>query len=124
MNATIWICQVLLAGAFLYSGIMKVSQSKEKLMSIGQTGIAAFPLPAIRLIAILELLGVAGLIIPWRTDILPVLSPVSALCFAVIMLLAAPIHYRRREYKSVKLNIVLLAVCILAAILMFTTMDN
>jgi uncharacterized membrane protein YphA (DoxX/SURF4 family) len=108
MNTLLWTIQGFLAIVFLYSGIMKSSQKKEKLVSIGQTGVANLTYPAIRFIGITEILGAIGLIVPWLTGILPLLTPVAALCFVFIMVLAMPIHYRRREYKSVAFNALLL----------------
>lgn len=108
MNTTLWIFQGFLAVVFLYSGIMKSTQRREKLVSIGQTGVANLTYPVIRLIGISEILGAAGLVLPLATGIWPFLTPLAAACFAVIMLLAAPIHYKRAEFKSVAFNIFLL----------------
>lgn len=108
MNTLLWIMQGFLAAVFLYSGIMKSTQQREKLMSLGQTGVANLTYPMIRLIGVAEILGAVGIVVPWLTGILPFLTPVTAACFALIMIMAAPIHYRRREMKSVAFNIFLL----------------
>jgi uncharacterized membrane protein YphA (DoxX/SURF4 family) len=105
MNTYLWIIQCFLALAFGYSGIMKSSQSRERLVSIGQTGVEHLSYPLIRFIGITEVLGAIGIIVPWYTGIIPVLTPVTAVCFAVIMVLAAPIHYRRKEAKGVEINV-------------------
>jgi uncharacterized membrane protein YphA (DoxX/SURF4 family) len=64
MNAVLWTLQVLLAVVFAASGAAKISQSKDRLIASGQTGVAPFPLPVIRLTAFCELLGAIGIIVP------------------------------------------------------------
>lgn len=111
MNTALWMGQGILSLAMLYSGGCKATQSKEWMMRHGQTGVAAFPLPAIRAIALIELLGAAELILPWLLQIAPVLTPLAAAGFGIVMLLAMRIHARRSEWQSVALNVVLLALC-------------
>ncbi|HEY6901745.1 MAG TPA: DoxX family protein, partial [Puia sp.] len=55
-------------------------------------------------------------ILPWWLHTLPFLTPISAGCFAVIMLLAAPIHYRLREPKNVAVNMTFLALALFVAL--------
>lgn len=116
MNTIVWILQIYLAALFAYSGIMKGTQRREYLVRIGQTGVANLPYRVIRSIAVIELLGALGLILPWAIWILPVLTPISAIGFALIMLLAAPIHYKRKEYKSVfGVNLTTFLICVFIA---------
>ena len=115
MNIVVWTRQILLALVFGYSGIMKSSLTREKLVSIGQTGVADLQYPLIRFIVITEIFGTVGIMIPWAANILPVLTPVTAICFAIIMVLALPIHYKRKEYKAVILNAVLFCICVFVA---------
>lgn len=105
MNTVIWILQIFLAITFGYSGIMKSTQRRERLVSIGQTGVEHLSYPLIRFIGISEILGAIGIIVPWAVKILPILTPIIAVCFAAIMVLAAPIHYKRKEMKSVGINV-------------------
>ena len=123
MNTFVWICQVLLAFAFTYSGIMKSTQSRERLVSIGQTGVDGLSYPLIRFIGISEILGVIGLFLPWLTKILPILTPIAALCFAIIMVLAAPIHYKRKEYASIGVNVLLFVISIWVAYFRFSQLN-
>ena len=48
MNALLWTLQVPLAVVFAASGAAKISQPKDRLVASGQTGVAPFPLPVIR----------------------------------------------------------------------------
>lgn len=109
MNILLWACQILLALVFLYSGINKSILTEQQLIARGQTGIVGYSPAAIHLIGIAEILGSIGIIVPWWSGILPWLTPVAAGCFAVIMLLAAPIHYRLKEPRNVATNLTLLA---------------
>lgn len=101
MNTFLWILQIFLAIIFGLSGVMKSTQNREKMVSVGITGIAKVSYPVIRFIGISQLFGVLGIILPWALMIFPVLTPLTASCFAAIMLLAAPIHYKRKEYLTV-----------------------
>lgn len=116
MNVALWIGQGLLAAVFLYSGIAKSSMSKARLIEIGQTGVARYPLPFIRVIAGLELAGAVGLIVPEATGIAPILTPLAAVGLAVIMVGAAFSHRVLGEYKQIGGNIVLLLICVFVAV--------
>lgn len=83
MNVALWIGQALLAVVFLYSGVVKVSQSKRRLVAMGQTGALVYPL--LRFVACCELLGVVGVIVPWLAGRAVVLTPLAAAGFAVVM---------------------------------------
>ena len=115
MNALLWIIQVFLAAVFGYSGLMKSTQSEQKLVAMGQTGVEHLPLPLIRFIGITELIGVVGLILPVLLNYWPVLTPVAAGCMGLIMLPAGVIHYRRGEFKAVGFNGLVLLLCLLVA---------
>ncbi|GAB4039667.1 DoxX family protein [Spirosoma jeollabukense] len=111
MNALLWLIQVFLASVFLYSGLMKSTQSEQKLVAMGQTGVESLPLPLIRFIGISELAGVLGLILPVLLNYWPVLTSVSASCLGLIMLPAGVIHYRRGEFKAVAFNGLVFMLC-------------
>lgn len=119
MNTILWICQSFLALVFLYSGISKSTQSERWLVAHHQTGVEGLPVPFIRFIGVAEIFGVAGIIIPQLTGIMPILTPITALCFAFIMINAARIHYRRNEMRSVVLNLAILCVSLLVAFARF-----
>ena len=100
MNVALWLGQALLAVVFGYSGALKVSQSAEKLVEMGQTGAVVFPLPVLRFVAWCELLGAVGVIVPWLTNIAPVLTPLAAAGFMVIMVGAIVAHARLHEPRN------------------------
>ena len=108
MNTILWICQILLAIIFGYSGITKGTLSQAKLLSMGQTGVQGLSLPLMRFIGISEMLGMIGIIVPWLINVLPALTPFTALCFATINLLAARVHYKLKENKTAFAHILML----------------
>jgi uncharacterized membrane protein YphA (DoxX/SURF4 family) len=116
MNTVLWILQVLAAATFMYSGVNKSIFSIRKLVyEKGQTGVENLSLPLVRFIAISEILGAIGLILPWWLNILPGLTSVSAILLSLIMIPAAVIHYKRKEPKNVITNVILFGICIFIA---------
>jgi uncharacterized membrane protein YphA (DoxX/SURF4 family) len=112
MNVALWICQGFLAVLFVFSGVTKATLPPAKLVAMGQTGVEGLPAGLVRCIGISEILGAAGVLIPWLTRIEPVLTPVAAACLGLIMLLAANVHYRRAEVQTAAFNLGVLAVCL------------
>jgi hypothetical protein len=48
MNAFLWILRGLLAVVFTGSGVAKATMTREWLIATGQTGVAVFPTPVVR----------------------------------------------------------------------------
>ncbi|MBO0932024.1 DoxX family protein [Fibrella aquatilis] len=113
MNTILWLVQVLLSLEFGYSGVMKATQSAPKLVAMGQTGVEHLPLPLIRFIGLAELVGVVGLLLPGLVHRLLWLTPLAAGCLGLIMIPAGIIHYQRGEYKTIWINVITLALCLL-----------
>ena len=80
MKYALWTAQVLLAALFVFGGVAKLAMPIEEIT-------AAVPLPAwfIQFIAVAEILGAIGLILPSALRIYPVLTPVAAMGLVVIM---------------------------------------
>lgn len=112
MNSALWFGQALLAILFGYSGWMKSTRSAPQLVAMGQTGVEHLSTPLIRFIGVSELIGVVGLLVPWYIQIMPSLTPVSAICLGLIMIPAGVIHYQRNEKKTVLLNIAVFLICL------------
>lgn len=116
MNLTLWIAQILLAAIFLASGSLKISMPKERLVASGQTGVAPFPLPVIRLTAACELLAVLGLLIPQATGIAPILTPLAAFGLVVVMVGATVSHLSLREPLQAGATTLILLICLFTAV--------
>lgn len=98
MNTVSWIIQVLISAFFIIPGFEKISGSKEKHIADGhlkQTG----PIKPIRFLGVLELLGCVGIIVPWLMGITPVLTPVKAVCFCLIIAAGMVVHIKKKEYN-------------------------
>lgn len=112
----LWTIQWVLAALFLASGSAKLVMSKPRMIATGQTGVAPFPLPVIRLTAACEILAAIGLILPWLTGIAPVLTPLAALGLMVVMVGAAISHASLHEYPQAALNGVLFGLALTVVI--------
>ena len=122
MNTLLWSCQLFTAIIFLYSGINKSFLSQQALVAKGQTGVTGLHAGIIRFIGITEVLGAFGLVFPWWLHVAPVLTPVSAIGFAVIMALAAITHFRlamrtgkKKELMNIGTNVILLVLVLMIA---------
>ncbi|MGY4771834.1 DoxX family protein [Kribbella sp. CWNU-51] len=115
MNTVTWVFSGILAAIFAYSGAVKATMSRARLLATGQTGIAPFPMPLVRVVAICELLAVVGLFAPWLTDQARLLTPLAAVGLAIVMIGAATSHASLREPKPVAANTTLLALAAFVA---------
>ena len=114
MNVALWIVQGLLALIFLMSGTLKVTQPKEKLISM-LAYVEDLSAGQVKTIGVLEILAAIGLILPDVTGILPWLTPVAAVGLVLEMIGAITLHLRRGEYSMIVINIVLLALAAFVA---------
>ncbi len=114
MNIAYWILAGLLALFYLYAGGKKVAQSKEQLQPM-MGWVDRTPMPAVRAIGVIELLGAIGLILPPATGIAPVLALVAAIGFVVLQIGATVVHLRRGEAKVTGLNVALIVVAAVTA---------
>ena len=121
LNVALWVCQILLAALFGYSGLMKSAKTKPELVEMGQTAAEDLSPDAIRFIGIMEILGTIGIILPLLTGVFPILTPLAAIGFGIIMILAAVFHFRRSEKATVLLNLLILLLCAFVAYGRFTT---
>ena len=109
MNLALWVIAGLLAVVALTGGVTKVFVPKEKLAAApggGWTGGASVGF--VKTLGVLELLAAVGLILPAVVDIAPVLVPVTAVCWVVLMVGAMVTHGRRGEAKFMALNLIYL----------------
>jgi hypothetical protein len=91
----VWTTQILLAALFVFGGVAKLAMPIEEIT-------ASVPLPGwfIQLIAVAEVLGAVGLILPSLLRIYPVLTPIAAMCLAVIMVGAVSITIATMDVPS------------------------
>ena len=94
MNIALWVLQGLVALLFLMIGSMKVFNYEKFKAQAGKDvpskGLTAF-------IGVSEIAGALGLILPWATGVLPVLTPIAAAALAVVMVLALGHHLQHKH---------------------------
>jgi uncharacterized membrane protein YphA (DoxX/SURF4 family) len=116
MNILLWILQIMLAALFVGAGSFKISQPKEKLRP-KMGWVDSYADSHVKLIALAEILGGLGLILPWATGIAKVLTPLAAVGLLIIMVGAVLTHMRRKEPWIPQLIITIL--CLVVAIWRF-----
>jgi hypothetical protein len=106
VNVALWIVQLVLAAAFVFAGVMKLSVSVDKLAK-RMTWVNGTAVAGVRFIGLAELLGGIGLLLPAITGVDAWLTPLAAACLAFVMLLAAVFHLARREISQTPPSVVL-----------------
>ncbi len=105
MDIVLWVLQVLLALVFGMVGVMKLVVPREK--AAERMGyVNDFTDTQLKLIGLVEISAAIGLILPWATKILPILTPLAAVGLVLTMIGAALTHLRRKE--TIIPNVVLL----------------
>ncbi|MFU0506337.1 DoxX family protein [Pseudaminobacter sp. NGMCC 1.201702] len=108
-NIGLWAAQLVLALVFGSAGVMKLFMPIETL-GTSLNWVTHSPALLVRFIGFVELAGAIGMILPAATRILPWLTPLAALGFAVIQVLAIGVHASLGELAlSLPLNLALLA---------------
>ena len=82
MNVALWIVQALLALLFLFAGVMKLILPIEEMTK----EIPGMPGMFLRFIAVVEILGALGLILPGLLRIRPGLTPLAASGLVLVMI--------------------------------------
>lgn len=109
MNVALWIAQGFVALVAAVTGAVKLVFPRERLAERMHWA-ATWPRWRIKLLGLAEVAGAVGLVLPMATGIAPVLTPVAALCLAVLM--AGAIHTHRRLGESFLPAAVLGALCL------------
>jgi uncharacterized membrane protein YphA (DoxX/SURF4 family) len=105
----IWSAQILQFLAFGPFGLMKTFLSPEALVGMGLSFARDVPYWLLRFIGISELAGSLGIVLPALTRVMPFLTPLAALGFVTIQVLAIGFHIMRGEFAMmVPLNFALL----------------
>ncbi|MFE9446427.1 DoxX family protein [Streptomyces sp. NPDC006602] len=105
MKVAYWIVAGILALFYLYGGGIKVIQTREQLQPM-MAWVDRTPMPAVRTIGVLEVLGAIGLILPPLAGIAPWLAPAAAIGFVLLQIGATTVHLRRED-RHIALNIAL-----------------
>ena len=106
--------RALLAAFYLFAGGKKVAQSQAQLQPM-MGWVDRVPMPLVRTIGVLEVLGAAGLILPPLTGIAPWLAIASAIGLVLIQVGGIAVHVSRGEARLIGLNIALLVLAAVVA---------
>jgi uncharacterized membrane protein len=118
MNVVVWVVQVMVGIAFVFSGLGKVIRPRADLRK-QMPYVEDFTDGQIKAIGAVEVLGGIGVILPAWTGIAPILTPIAATGLALVMVLAAAVHARRKEYQMIGVNAVLFAFAAFVAVMRF-----
>lgn len=106
----LWVAQLLLLVAFGAAGLMKLTQPVAQMAAMGMGYVTTVPEWLIKFIGTCEVLGALGMVLPSVTRIAPFLTPLAALGFSVIQVLAIGLHATRGEtVMTLPANLILLA---------------
>jgi hypothetical protein len=117
VNLALWIVAGLLAFVALTGGVSKTFVSKEKLAANpGGQWTRDVGAGFVKTLGILELLAAIGLILPALVGVAPVMVPVTAVCWVLLMAGAMITHLRHDGAgKFVALNLTYLALAAFVA---------
>ncbi|WBQ03217.1 DoxX family protein [Kribbella sp. CA-293567] len=116
MDLALWIVTGLLATAFLVAGANKLFIPRDRLAKAPGGGwVLEFSPAFLKTLGAVEILGAIGLILPAVLDLVPVLVPLAAAGLGTIMIGAAIVTGRRREYAHAAINLTYLALTVFVA---------
>lgn len=117
MNVALWVVAGLLALVLLVSGIVKLVVPKEKIAGLNAASewTRDFSPGALKAIAVVELLGAIGLVLPAALKIAPILVPIAASGAVLLFVGAATMRFRRGERASILVDLLYLALAAFVA---------
>ncbi|MFJ9774405.1 DoxX family protein [Kitasatospora sp. NPDC101157] len=91
MNIVYWTVAGLLALFYLYAGTLKLIRSRDRLRPM-MAWVDRVPLPAVRALGAVEVLGATGLVLPPLTGIAVPLAPAAAVGLVLLQAGAIAVH--------------------------------
>ncbi|WP_251091620.1 DoxX family protein [Streptomyces sp. Caat 7-52] len=107
MNIAYWFVAGLLALFYFYAGAMKVVRSGDQLRPM-MAWVDRVPMPVVRALGAVEILGATGLILPPLTGIAASLAPAAATGFLLLQICAVAVHLTGDD-RRITLNLGLMA---------------
>ncbi|MFJ4483757.1 DoxX family protein [Streptomyces longwoodensis] len=107
MKLAYWTLAGLLALFYLYSGALKLLRTREELQPM-MAWVDRTPLPALRSLGAVEVLGALGLVLPPLTSVAPGLALAAAVGFVLLQIGATGVHLSRGD-RRIELNLGLVA---------------
>ncbi|MET9845676.1 DoxX family protein [Streptomyces ossamyceticus] len=113
MNIAYWIVAGLLALFYFYAGTLKVIRSRDQLRPM-MAWVDRIPVPALRALGSVEILGAAGLILPPLTGTAPWPASAAAIGFVLLQAGAIAVHLTGED-RRITLNVGLIAAAAVTA---------
>ncbi len=104
----LWVAQAAIAALFCFAGFTKLTTPIADLSAM-MPWTGDVPAAFVRFIALVDLAGGIGVLLPALTGIQPRLTTLAALGCIVLQVLAVAFHVSRGEFSVLPLNAVLLA---------------
>lgn len=111
MRISLWIAQFLAFLVFCFAGYTKLTTPIAQLSQM-MPWTGEYPENFVRFIAIVDLLGGIGILLPSLTRIMPRLTVIAALGCTILQILAICFHASRSEFMVLPLNFVLISLAI------------
>ncbi|MFF7333062.1 DoxX family protein [Streptomyces sp. NPDC090306] len=108
MHVAYWIVAALLALLYVYSGGLKLLRGPDRLRPM-MGWVDQVPLPLVRAVGALEVLGALGLVLPPLTGIAVGLALAAAAGLVLVQVGGIALHLSRGEARLIGLNVALLA---------------
>ena len=109
MTTTIWILKGIIILIFTFTGTLKIFLPKAKLLEKGMKGLIDLEEDQIKVVGLLEILGVVGLILPALLNMYHFISVISATCLGLTMVIAGWINSKLK--LTIIPNIVIFIIC-------------
>ncbi|MET7520577.1 DoxX family protein [Streptomyces sp. NPDC005480] len=103
MNIAYWIVAGLLALFYFYAGTLKMVRSRDQLRPM-MAWVDRIPLPALRALGTVEILGATSLILPPLTGTAPWLAPAAAIGFVLLQTGTIAVHLSGED-RRITLNV-------------------
>ena len=110
-----WIVAGFLALAYLVAGGVKLFRSKAALEAQGMRWVSGASAALVKLVALLEILGALGLILPPLLNIVPAVAVFAAIGLILVQAVAIGVHLSMHDVRGMPVNILLLAAAIAAS---------
>jgi len=111
-NIGIWVAQVLGAGLFIMSGVMKTMTPIPELSAM-MPWAGEYSATFVRFIGVIDIAGGVGLLLPSLTRIMPRLTVIAAAACVLLQILAIGFHATRGEFEVLPLNVVYIALALI-----------
>jgi hypothetical protein len=115
LDAMLWVLQFILALKFVTLAVSHGLQHHKPTMQAAIQRLGAFSRPMLAGIALLMLLGAAGLVLPAFIDGAGRLAPLSAAALTAMLAVSLILHRKSRENPLLGADLVLLALCAFTA---------